>query len=315
LKFTDAFSHLLARRLVSRFAQQKDYLRVAPLLAMESLGCEEVDLDAELAKILGRQYKKPSFNEGMSPMDPRTANSRSLRLYTVGRLLGIEPDEWTLNFNRPLDPEFPTGVQGAYGQDNSVARLVQSLLLERLAADVSGLKGNFKLSRGVSEFFKGQNFACVDDLGGALEFDSIEKQKLMCSALLKAQKEKVGEKIQVLAKETSLIDGSPQVSLKKVNAALREDFKNSPAGLVAKGSNVAQMYCAACHGATSYLPAHYHFLTTPAAFKKAAAQDPLLLLRVMAYTESARMPMGQTLATEDRKALQLYLFKTAGDAR
>ncbi len=316
LKFTDTMSHLLARRLSARFSEQPDYQKVASLIAMETLECEGTDLDAEISKVVGKRYKKTSFIESMSMMDPRSANSRSRRLYNLGRALGIEPDEWTLNFNRPLDPEYGTGVQGAYGQDTSVARMVQSLLFEKLATDVPDLRGNFRLSRGISAFFKGQNFSCVDDLGGAIEFDSTEKRLAMCSALSRSHRERVGEKMAAQIKTRLAPIKSPEParkpSLKIVRTKVGENFKSTSVELVKQGETVARTYCVSCHGASSYLPSPYHFLKSQGAFHSALNTDPTLLFRVMAYIDSARMPMGQTLADSDRRALQHYLFKASG---
>lgn len=315
LKFTDTQSHLLAIQLAHNLMRKRDYLRVSPLLAMESLGCQDLDLDVELAKTLGSKYKKPKYLEEPKFMDPRSTTSGSLRLYTVASLLGITPAEWTLNFNSQ-DPEFATGVQGAYGQDTSVSRLVQSLLLQDLAKSVPGLKENFRLSRGVSAFFKDQDFSCVDDLGGAIEFDKIENQKAMCQSLAKAYREKVGESLTPLPMPILSGNGKPggkpgsasNVTLAQVRKSLLQEYGKTEKS----GRAVADMYCVACHGKDSYLPEAYHFLNSEAAFKKAVAADPLLLFRAFAHIESGRMPVGYILEDKERRSLQGYLLKTAG---
>ncbi len=312
LKFTDTFSHLLAIRIVSNLLRDRDYLRTAPLLAMESLNCKYLDLDVELRKLLGSRYKTPAFIDGLNAMDPRSSTSGSLRLYTVAALLGVKPDEWTLHFNSPMDPAFPTGVQGAYGQDNSVSRLVQSLLLRELAKTVPGLKGNFRLSRGVSAFFKDQDFSCIDDLGGAIEFDKIENQKAMCESLGQAHREKVGERLTpaLAVVPTSAAELKPK--FEDLRSTLIQEFKGLGETSKLNGSAMTQMFCTACHGKDSYLPTKYHFLTSDSEFKKATSNDPLLLFKVMAYIENGRMPLGFNLKDDERRALQQHLLKTAG---
>lgn len=320
LKFTDTFSHLLAQRLTWNLLRERDYQRVAPLLAMESLGCKDLDLSSELQKTLGTRYKKPSFLKALNSMDPRSPTSGSLQLYTVAQILGVKPDEWTLLFNDPLNPEFATGVQGAYGQDNSVARLVQSLLLQELAKSVPGLNENFRLSRGVSAFFKDQNFSCIDDLGGAIEFDTAENQTAMCTALTKAYRDGVGEKIPLAARPPSLgakapttpsTASMPSPTLKGVRTTIAQAMTANSQN-TAGGGKVLQMYCTTCHGKESYLPSDYRFFTSDTTFKKMVVDDPMLLFRAMAYIQNGRMPLGYKLKDEERRGLQSYLLKIAG---
>lgn len=309
LKFTDAFSHLNAQRIAYKFLRNKNYNPLAPILAMEALACEKTELAQPIRKSLGESYGTPKYNTDSELSDPRSVDSRTLHLYNVGLKFDITPNEWTLHFNKPHEPEYATGIHGSHGYDTSTAQIVQGLLFNELAKTIPELKDKFKLTRGVSEFFSKQNFACIDDLGGALEFTS-ENQKKMCE-VLSAFVQKT-DKLAVPPLAEAPRTTPPQPPTIKLSEILQQIIPvKTSADTLAVGSKTASTYCAACHGPESYLPEAYHFLTSEEAFKKSVTTDPMLLHRALAYTESGRMPIGYTLDKTQKIALQNYFIKLA----
>lgn len=305
LKFTDALSHLNAQRIAYNYFRHKDFSRVAPLLAMEGLSCKNLNLDEELTKSLGSTYKASTHIQGQSVMDPRSADSRTLRLYTVGKIFGISPQEWTLHFNRPDEPSYATGIQGSFGHDTSTAAIVQGLLFENIANTVSELKGTFKLSRGVSAFFKSQNFSCIDDLGGELEFSAKDQEK-MCTILAKAYQSgytatKTPDLPTLEVKSESITLAS---LIEKINLSAKTSNKKG-------GEKALKTYCIACHTQNSYLPSAYHFFSSDSDLKKKMQTDSQFLFKALSYIDTGRMPFGYKLSKKDRESIQSYLIKFA----
>ncbi|OQW51595.1 MAG: hypothetical protein A4S09_10225 [Proteobacteria bacterium SG_bin7] len=309
LKFTDALSHLNAQRIAYTFLRHKDYSKVAPLLAMESLSCKNLNLGEELSKVLGPSYTTPSYVLDASGMDPRSPDSRTLHLYSVGKVFGLGPQDWTLHFNRPDDPEYATGIQGAHGHDISIAAIVQGLLFEDTAKTVPELKGNFKLSRGVSAFFKSQNFSCIDDLGGEVEFDAKNQEK-MCATLAKVYQ--AGYTTSKISDLPALASAPENLSLKMVveKINLVSNISN-----IKDGEKNIQTYCTACHTKNSYLPPAYHFFSSNADLKRKMQTDPQFLFKSLAYIENGRMPFGYQLSNSDRQSIQSYLINLAQGAK
>ncbi|MBL7543734.1 MAG: hypothetical protein JNL11_07945 [Bdellovibrionaceae bacterium] len=323
LKFTDAFSHLNAQRIAHKFLRNKAYQALASTLAMEALACEKVDLLPIIKKTLGDKYGTPRYTPDSELNDPRSVDSRTLHLYNVGLQIGITPNEWTLHFNKPTEPEYATGIHGAHGYDTSTAQIVQGLLFQELAQSIPALKDKYKLTRGVSGFFNKQDFSCIDDLGGALEFTA-DNQNIMCQALYSdIQKNAVTEMtipqdslanpLPVVASETThpSSDHNPSMLVSLDHILKKIGPLKSSADTLKIGNSLALTYCLACHGPQSYLPQVYQFLTTEDIFRKSVTTDPMLLHRALAYTESGRMPIGYKLTKDQKTALQNYLIKLA----
>ena len=325
LKFTDSLSHLNAIRISHLFLQKREYVQLSPLIAMETFQCAKFDWKSEIKQQL-KKFKSPItqdfqyFND-VSSMDPRSPESRTLMLYFLGLALGITADEWTLNFNQPFNPEFATGIHGSLNRDTSTARIVQGLLMKELIKYSPELEKKFKLSRGVSDFFKGQDFSCVDNLGGEIEFEP-ENQEKICQLLEDIYKNGKLRKIRPLEINSKSSDyekygfnsNDLEKGLKKNDKkdAILADFVKRSKERIQKseplGQEYVKTYCSNCHGADSYLPEIFHFWKTEESFISRLKKEPLFLIKALAYLESGRMPLGFEIDDKKRLAIQNYIL-------
>jgi len=317
LKLTDAYSHLMAQRLAWRFLRSPEYRKVAPFLMMEAANCGAEKVAAALEGALPG-YKSPAALYLHTFMDPRTEMSWTKQLYGVGERLGIQPREWTMHFNSPADPYYNTGAAGDSGRDISIGKMAQGVLLSHLAGTYPELQKDFRMARSVSKFFAPQDFSCIDDVAGQIAIDEIGQKNRLCERLSKLGAEGAGSayaKLEIpvenepgtVAEETI----GPHELLARLGSKLESIQNLSREKEVHRGRELVTSSCKGCHGETNLLPKSYHFLADEAELESRLRRFPEFLWTAISYVESGRMPKGQKLKEDEKRAIQLYLLDRA----
>ena len=307
LKFTDAYSHLMAQRLAWMMLKKPRYHDVAPLLLMEAVNCDESFVERELeSKIAG--YVAPQGLHLHTYMDPRSTTSRTKNLYAVSLFLGLQTADYNLHFNQAREPYYNTGAAGPHRHDTSIARMAQGVLMEEFSKKFPELKQYYRISRGVSEFFSPQDFSCIDDIAGQVYMEKIEDKHKLCAQL------------------KSIYSGGKRTSALRVNAPRIEPLPRftKDAGKLLLTNLMAQLpgrkgervepgralldACVGCHGSNSYLPPAYQFLSSEIRLQQEMKVHPDFIWRVTTYLESGRMPKGFPLSDDQVTQLQNYFF-------
>jgi|GEM_PF-4362980 len=170
LRFTDVYSHWMAKRNYGLLRNHYDYQKVKGYLALEAGGCltpEDTKAIKELLPGINYIERSTRFAE---PMDPRTAPL----LWAFGERVGLQPADWTMEYRETTNPNYNSAMvreENSGEGDAGIKEALQTEILKEQGRDnpETGKQLEGRFSRGVTDLF-GSDFSCIDDnLGGFLK--------------------------------------------------------------------------------------------------------------------------------------------------
>lgn len=351
LRFTDVYSHWMAKRNYGLLRNHHDYEKVKGYLALEAGGClTSYDTKAIKDLLPGINFERPSTDSRPNAMDPRTAPL----LYAFGERVGLQPADWTMEYRETKNPNYVSAMVRQTGSgegDAGIKEALQTEVLKEQGRDNAEtgklLQGRF--SRGVTDLF-GSDFSCIDDkLGGFLMPDSPggyggyssgPKGGAKLCAQLRAQNDKHLKDI--AARPELTLDELKVICKKEIDEALtpfvdtlakiREELVGNDTPLlrasIERGRNLVQHgkgQCIKCHSATddnvSRRPANFLFVPNEKLDAETQAQSAAILQNRMKegfaseIEDQLMMGMppidGVTLSNEEQRDIVNYMKSVA----
>jgi mono/diheme cytochrome c family protein len=328
LKFTEVQCHLTAKRLARKFREKPEYNLIKYALAMNSLKCEQFRPE-QITQIIP-EAKADNFRSNTTALneltvDQSTQNTSLSAHFEVGRALGFRNADWTMHFNRPEKAGYICGINEAapafvyHQRDLTIGDVMQGELMKDLSKDVPALKDKIRTSPGERETF-GNNFACIDQLGGAPGSDELNSYQV-CQELASAQEKLEKEVITPSATRRLLREWQERresecaqvraednaagniTDLITVTGNLGEEPKTPNAE---RGHAVVTGVCIHCHDGSMGM---YDFFSNEEATKNHLKEDKHFVDRVLMRINSTSNPMPPThpLSAMEKADLEAYL--------
>ncbi len=247
LRFTELYSRQNANQIFGIISQSPKYNTAKYLLALEAAGCLTSEDERGINSLLPNlNFKVSSSSYKGAGNDPKIA---SPLLYAFAKSVGVKDSDWSLEFkakNASYVAAIPrTGSDsGNFSQDTAMAEVASALVVKDLEAESAQLKSIMSdgYSRGAAEGF-GEQWSCIDDLGGAIRESYQGNKKPVCEQLRSMFKAKFGSDPSSICFKG--VDPSPEASdldgevTNVVNSLNKSDAK--------KGSAIVDNRCVWCH--------------------------------------------------------------------
>ena len=329
LKITDVQSHLSAKRLARKFKERPEYNLIKYALAMSTLGCEQYQ-PSQIRAVLPETTSNASAGSASSgfPNPANDPNELSLH-YQVGRAMGMRPQDWTMHFGKDDNAFYNGSIPPDYGhsdinRDYNIADLMQSEIAKSTVEAIPGMSNYMRTTRGVQKVF-GNEFACIDDLGGVAyagpndpEGRNSNAETKVCEELASAQKnleenilppliarrnleEMRAQRENACRVRDNALDENVTDVMKVALAASQEGQAADPE----RGKQLVTSICMQCHVRMG----GYSFFANEDAIKAKFVRTPNFLDRVKTRMGAERNPMPPTgaLSPLEQADVQKYL--------
>ncbi|MBC7693051.1 MAG: cytochrome c [Methylotenera sp.] len=314
LRFTDTYSHLMAKRNAALLQKAPGYPVMKYYLAMEAQGC----LNSTDRKSIERLLPSVHFS------DTSELGAGTSLLAAFSKNAGLQDRDWSMEFQLENDPSYQAGMPGENsGTDLVIPEVVAGEVLKDLGRSSQKLQklASQYLTRGSERQF-GSRFACIDRLGGALKPSMKDASSELCKVLRKENDINLAH-LGSFGKCTPLTDSHPAAELQN---ELVPVLRVVSADAIARGKKLIQLdfkgKCVSCHSEGSYtgLSPDFSFIPNESAgpenFQKslarlkAGAKEGLLQKLEKKLVQNKTMPpppAGDDLTDQDRQDILSYL--------
>ncbi len=294
---------------------------------MSTLGCSQFDAQ-QIRAVLPETTSNGGSVSGVKPDPTQPGNEFSLH-YDVGRAMGMSPQDWTMHFNKDERAYYNGSVPNDYdhndiSRDLTIADVMQGNIAKSVVDSLPTTQNYMRLTKGVRRVF-GDQFACIDDQGGAAfvspndaESRNYNAETFVCEELSKAQKNVEDKILPPLIARKNLEEMRTQRendcrvrdrSLdENVTDVMNVALAASQEGQAAdpeRGKQLVTTICMQCHTRMG----GYAFFANEDAIKTKFARMPNFLDRVKTRMGNARSPMPPSgaLSALEQADVQKYL--------
>ncbi len=197
-RFTDMYSHLMAQRIqrLMRDLGGDNYERIKYYLAMEGASCltpaDYPEIERAVPGFRIRRDTDSSVTAATSYMSPL---NQAPVTYSFSQFVGMRPGDWSMEYNRPDDPNYNAVIFAGSSRPNStgtrptggdwaISDVVQGEVIEEISRTDSAVAARMPglMSQGITEKF-GQRFRCIDELGSAVRGGARGPGQPICNTL------------------------------------------------------------------------------------------------------------------------------------
>lgn len=333
-RITDTYSHLMSQRVAGIIEKSPNYEKMKYYLAMEAADCLE-DKDIKNIKKLIPGIKIDEVFVGLKNKtrfwqhDPRKS---AQIMYAYGKTIGMKDSDWSMEYNYDKDPVYqatmPHSKNDNTNGDYGIAMGTQGQIISALQKEDSSLVPADALSRGVADYF-GEEFSCIDDMGGALKGSHVGKDTKFCKNLrIKNEKHLANIKTETQCADCATVAAPQNVmaTVSVLGTQLSDIEIKAKAESAERGKHLVQKdkaLCIRCHSRTEEnlkkRPSGFMFIpndkVSSAENEKALhelrerAKEPDFMKDLDFYlTGSKEMPVGaNNLTDQDRRDVVNYI--------
>lgn len=319
-RFTDVYSHLMAKRNFELIKNSREYEKVKYFLAMEEAGCIEDQDRARLRQIMPEI--QPTVE---NPQNPASFSQYSIEqsapiLWNYSQRIGLQPQDWSMEFRDNQSPNYNAVMfYNMFDGDATIFDVTAGNVLADIGTTNPQIRdvANSNLSRGITEVF-GEEFSCIDDLGGAVAPSRQGRQDL-CTPLREQNERHLAslDLKNITCEECNNRTPAEATPEKTLEQNVAEVLAQASAEQINRGKELMETKgnCMNCHSMEmEILPTEFNFIPgsdedaeSLAILRSQPANFPQTLQQRL--VDDADMPPGRNdLTKEDREALRAYIL-------
>lgn len=188
LRFTEMYARQNAKQIFGVISKSPKYDIMKYFLALEAASClneRDEDLIKSLFPKINYKYEETFIGVGSDP------SSATPLLYAYAKSIGLKDSDWSLeykatnkNYTAAIPRTSSEDAEGKLAQDTGMAEVAAAFVIKDLESESAKLKAAMKngFTRGVAEGF-GEQWACIDDLGGVVRESHRGPEKPICGIL------------------------------------------------------------------------------------------------------------------------------------
>lgn len=325
LRLNDTYAHYMGQRNMEILKKSPNYNAVKYFLAMEQAKCRIPDSQR---KRIFEILPEMKFKDGYRGED--AFSEYSPYLAQLSQTAGLNPTDWTMNFQDTKDAIYNAGVPNGEGLSGDLK--IQDLVGGEVMKDLSATNPTFTnaskemLSKGVERAF-GKTFSCIDDIGGGINPNNKSKKfgnGKLCDLLIDENEINLNniKATGIVCADCKKVE-TPVVS-KSLTETLEVTVSKLTADQIARGKKLVELdskgKCVMCHSAgVDMLPKDFRFIPSELDKNKAesvaiirARKDEIAKKIEKRLIETKTMPpMDNDLTDEDRQDVKAYLLSIA----